>query len=139
LSTHLSYLAGTLPRSQVTQLYRRIANRLSEHIMQRQILYRGSVSLQEGLVILAESRLWVDTCIQALPRESASRMEAPWRKLVSAAQLIGADEKTWEQAQSFTSGTLSDEDWVESMEELLGVCDLERDEVRRLLRRREQS
>ena len=48
LSAHLTFLRTTLPTASVAAIYRRIASSIAEHVLQRAILYRGRLSLQEG-------------------------------------------------------------------------------------------
>lgn len=139
LSTHLSYLRATLAQTSVTMLYRRIALRLAEHILQRQILYRGNVTLQEGKTILAECELWVETCQAALGGAiggGRNRVEAPWLKLLEAGRLIGAEGQTWDTAVEITFGVKNEEEWETSMVDLIGFSEISREEVGRLLRRR---
>lgn len=140
LSNHLDYLCMTLSAPLVTALYRRIASRLSEHILQRQILYRGHVSLHEGKVIRGESELWVEACQRGLRGSlggGRNRVEAPWLKLLEAGKLIGAEGVTWDAVVAATFGEKTDEEWSEVMIEMVGVSEVSRDEVGRLLRRRQ--
>ncbi|KAI9068018.1 RINT-1 family protein [Trametes sanguinea] len=96
LSSHLTFLRGTLPRTTSTSLYRRIASRLATHLLQRQILYRGRAraSLSEGKAVLAEAELWVETARTAL-KEERTRVEAPWRAYLEAARLLGGEGEGW--------------------------------------------
>ncbi|KAJ7596730.1 TIP-1 family-domain-containing protein [Mycena floridula] len=140
LSTHLTYLRASLSRTIVTRLYRRIAARLSEHVLQRQILYRGNVTAQEGRNILAECELWVETCHGGLGGAlggGRNRLEAPWLRLLEAGRLIGADRETWDKAAEATFGAKNEEDWGSAMVEIVGFNEISREEVGRLLRRRE--
>ncbi|SJL05807.1 uncharacterized protein ARMOST_09143 [Armillaria ostoyae] len=139
LSTHLSYIRATLPQSTVTLLYRRIASRLSEHIMQRQILYRGNVTVREAREAHAEGELWVETSQGGLAGAlggGRNRVEAPWSKLLEAGRLIAAEGPAWDKAVDFTFGAKSADEWDAAMVEITGFSELSREEVGRILRRR---
>ncbi|KAK0198491.1 TIP-1 family-domain-containing protein [Armillaria mellea] len=139
LSTHLSYIRATLPQSTVTLLYRGIASRLSEHIMQRQILYRGNVSAREAREAQAECELWVETSQGGLAGAlggGRNSVEAPWSKLLEAGRLIAAESPAWDKAVDFTFGAKSADDWDAAMVEITGFSELSREEVGRILRRR---
>lgn len=123
-----------------TTLYRRITSRLAEHILQRQILYRGHFDLSEGKSIRAECELWVETCRSALAGGLAggrARVEAPWMKLMQAASLAGADGDTWTAVVGSTFGSHNEPEWEQMMEEVVGSAELTREEVMRMLRHRE--
>ncbi|KAI0768609.1 TIP-1 family-domain-containing protein [Trametes elegans] len=138
LSSHLTFLRGTLPRATSTSLYRRIASRLATHLLQRQILYRGRAraSVQEGKSVLAEAELWVETCRTALKEERA-RVEAPWRTYLQSARLLAGEGKEWVRVVDATFGTLADTEWEDVMLESVGLCELPREDVQQVLRRRE--
>lgn len=139
LSTHLSYIRATLPQSTVTLLYRRIASRLSEHIMQRQILYRGNLTVREAREAQAESELWVETSQGGLAGAlggGRNRVEAPWSKLLEAGRLIATEGPAWDKAVDFTFGARSADEWDAAMVEITGFSELSREEVGRILRRR---
>ncbi|THU91630.1 RINT-1 family protein [Dendrothele bispora CBS 962.96] len=140
LSTHLSYLKETLPQHIVTVLYRRIASRLSEHILQRQILYRGAVTLEQGKGILAECELWIETCHMGLGGAlggGRNRVEVPWLKLLQAARLIASEGESRDRISDATSGATSQDDWEATITDLVGICELSREEVGRILRRQQ--
>ncbi|KAJ4476586.1 TIP-1 family-domain-containing protein [Lentinula aciculospora] len=140
LSTHLTYIRATLPQQTSTPLYRRIAGRLAEHLLQRQILYRGSFTLAEGKAILAECDLWVETCRVTLLQAfggSRDRVEAPWSRLMEAGTLVGSDGEVREKVVNATFGGTDEEQWEDVMIEVLGFNELTREEVGRILRRRE--
>jgi len=138
LSSHLSFLRSTLPQTAVISFYRRIASRLSSHILQRQILYRGHgrISQQQGKAILAETELWVETCQIALARAERARVEAPWRSLLQASRLIGAEGKRWHTVVDTTFGVSGDHEWEETMLNTVGFAELSREEVGQILRTR---
>ncbi|KAK0233270.1 TIP-1 family-domain-containing protein [Armillaria fumosa] len=139
LSTHLSYIRATLPQSTVTLLYRRIASRLSEHIMQRQILYRGNITVREAREAQVECELWVKTSQGGLVGAlggGRNRVEAPWSKLLEAGRLIAAEGPAWDKAVDFTFGAKSADEWDAAMVEITGFSELSREEVGRILRRR---
>ena len=114
LSSHLSFLRGTLPRATVTSLYRRIASRLSTHLVRRQILYRGRVraTLQESKTVLTEAELWVETCRVVL-KEERGRIKAPWRPFLQVARLLAAQGDAWARVVDATFGVTSNGDWEE--------------------------
>ncbi|KAI8995431.1 TIP-1 family-domain-containing protein [Trametes punicea] len=138
LSSHLTFLRGMLPRTTSTSLYRRIASRLGTHLLQRQILYRGRarVTVGESKTVLAEAELWVETARTALKEERA-RVEAPWRAYLEAARLLAGEGEAWERVVRVTFGTEADEAWEGVMLESVGLCELSREEVQQVLRRRE--
>ncbi|KAJ7785875.1 TIP-1 family-domain-containing protein [Mycena metata] len=142
LSTHLTYLRTTLPQTVMTALYRRIAARLAEHLLQRQILYRGHISPVEGRAIHAECELWVETCQAGLGGALSggrNRVEAPWLKLVQAGRLIDLEGGTWEKVQRGTFGTQNQEAWADLMLEVTGSSEIPREEVQRILKNRDES
>ncbi|KAI0374499.1 hypothetical protein BV20DRAFT_961682 [Pilatotrama ljubarskyi] len=138
-SSHLTFLRGTLPRATSTSLYRRIASRLATHLLQRQVLFRGRsrVSVREGKAVLAEAELWVETARTALKDERA-RVEAPWRTYLQAARLLAGEGEEWTGVVEATFGTMSDTAWEEVMLESVGLCELPREEVQQVLRRRNE-
>ncbi|KAI0935935.1 hypothetical protein AcW1_000312 [Taiwanofungus camphoratus] len=138
LSSHLSFLQTTLAPVIITSLYRRIGARLSSHILQRQILYRGRgrISPQEGKAIMAESELWVETCQLALARTERARVESPWRQLLQASRLVGAEGIVWQEVVDATLGVSGDQQWEEVMLETVGFAELGREEAGQILRTR---
>ncbi|KAL0071704.1 hypothetical protein AAF712_000626 [Marasmius tenuissimus] len=140
LSTHLTYARGTLPRSTMTVLYRRIASRLADHILQRQILYRGHVSPAEGKEALAECELWVETCHRGLGGSlggGRKRVETPWGKLLQAGRVVVANGEIRDRIAQATFGMMDQEEWESMMTDTTGFQELSRDEVGRILRRRD--
>ncbi|KAJ3971227.1 TIP-1 family-domain-containing protein [Lentinula raphanica] len=140
LSTHLTYMRAILPQQTLIQLYRRIASRLAEHLLQRQILYRGSFTSTEGRTIHAECSLWVETCRATLLQAfggSRSRVEAPWLRLIEAGALVDADGEAREKVVDATFGGMDEEEWENVISEVVGSSELNREEVGRILRRRE--
>ncbi|KAJ6574637.1 TIP-1 family-domain-containing protein [Mycena capillaripes] len=140
LSTHLTYLRTTLPQTVMTTLYRRIAARLAEHILQRQILYRGHISHLEGRAIHAECELWAETCQAGLGGALSggrNRVEAPWLKLLQAGRLIGSEGESWEKVVRVTFGMQDQTEWEDIMLEITGTSELPREEVQRILKSRE--
>jgi RAD50-interacting protein 1 len=120
-------------------LYRRIAAHLSTHILQRAIMYRGRgrVTPSEGRVLRAECELWAETSRHALARRTpAARVDAPWRPLLQAARVVGAQDGEWTRVVNATLGTASDAEWEAAMVEVVGFAELSRDEVGQIIRTR---
>ncbi|KDQ54870.1 hypothetical protein JAAARDRAFT_160141 [Jaapia argillacea MUCL 33604] len=156
LTSHLTFLHSTLPQSITTTLYRRISARLSQHILQRAVMFRGreKVTRERGWAIQREGELWVDTCQLALSSPSGvggggasggaisrTRVEAPWRRLIQAGRIIGAEGERWKRVVEATVGSggrkmLGDGEWEEEMMDVLGYCELSREEVGQVLRMR---
>jgi hypothetical protein len=140
LSTHLTYLRTTLPQTVMTAVYRRIAARLAEHILQRQILYRGHISSREGKTIHAECELWVETCqtgLGAALSGGRTRVQAPWLKLLQAGRLVGLEGDSWGKVGHATFGKGSQEEWEDLMLEVTGASEIAREEVQRVLKSRD--
>ena len=139
LSSHLSALRRTLPRANINSIYRRIGSHLNAHILQRAILYRRSreVTEIERKALQHESELWVETCRLALPG-AGERVEGPWRRLVQAGRILGADDEVWTQILQITfDDELSLEEWETQAAELIDGVELSREEVRMIARTRE--
>lgn len=124
----------------LTTLYRRIVSRLAEHILQRQIIYRGRFDLREGKGIRAECQLWVETCQAALGGGlggGRARIEAPWTKLLQAGSLASIEGDVLANIVDVTFGPQSDDEWDRTVTQIVGSLELSRDEVVRTLRRRQ--
>lgn len=136
LSSQLTLLQSTLPRMIATALYRRTASHLASHILQRAIMYRGRarISPQEGRTILAECELWVETCRLAL--HGPGRVEAPWRSLLQAARIVGAQGDEWQKVVDVTLGTATDEEWEAVVLDLVGFAEIGREEMGQIIRTR---
>lgn len=142
LSSHLTFLRLTFPQSTLTLLYRRTASRLSEHILQRQIIYRGHFEQHEAKNILAECELWVQTCHSALGGGlggGQERVDAPWGKLLQAARLASAEGELLAAILDATFGSQTEEEWENSMAQITGPVEMGREEVARILKRRSDS
>ncbi|KAG6817637.1 hypothetical protein H0H87_006265 [Tephrocybe sp. NHM501043] len=140
LSSHLTFLRANMPQVTFTLLYRRIASRLADHILQRQIFYRSRFDLIKGKSIRAECELWVETCHVALSgglTGGRARVDAPWMKLLQAASLASTEGEAWSAIVDVTFGTLSDGAWDSAMTQAVGPIELGREEVIKTLRRRE--
>ncbi|KAF9458336.1 TIP-1 family-domain-containing protein [Collybia nuda] len=142
LSSHLTFLRTTLPQSTLTNLYRRIVARLSEHILQRQLIYRGQFEQHEARKILAECELWARTCHGALHGGLGGgheRVDGPWRKLIQAAKVAGAEGESFSAIADATFGSLTDEQWETSMIQITGNVEMGRAETMSILKRRSDS
>ena len=139
LSSHLTFLRFALPQILVTNLYRRIASRLCEHIFNRQILYRGRhrLTVAQGTAMCAECDLWVETCQTALLGLSGrTRVEAPWLRLLEGGRLVATDGIVWQKLVDGTFGAINDVEWEALMESAVGICEMGREEVGQVLRTR---
>ncbi|KAF9229614.1 hypothetical protein BS17DRAFT_805254 [Gyrodon lividus] len=145
LSSHLTFLRSTLPVPAVTQLFRRVALRISEHALQRQVLFRPGLTrgpARNGLTrvqaraLQAECELWVETCQVAL-NTSRARIEKPWSRLLAAGRLLGADLQGNEKLLDVSLSGHGDE-WEKALDDVtgLGSGGLGKDEVRTVLRLR---
>ncbi|KAK7694298.1 hypothetical protein QCA50_001480 [Cerrena zonata] len=141
LSSHLTFLQSTLPQKTVTSIYRTVASRLATHILHRQILYRGRsrITPDQGKVIMAESELWAETCRLALAKSGTGRTEAPWRGLLEASRIVGADGEAWRKIVDSTFGVLNDEEWEAVLTEMVGFSELGREDVGQVIRSRTDS
>jgi hypothetical protein len=137
LSSHLSLLHRTLPHAPTSSVYRRIGSHLCTHILQRAILYRRAreITSAERRALQRESELWVETCRLALP-DAGERVEVPWRRLVQAGRILGANEDVWEQILEVSFDDHGQE-WRPRITELIDGADLSREEVRMIARTRE--
>jgi len=82
-----------------------------------------------------ESELWVETCRIALP-DASERVEVPWRRLIQAGRILGADDEAWEEILRASFDNL-DPEWGSRITELIGGTDLSSEEVRMIARTRE--
>ncbi|KAF8559367.1 RINT-1 family protein [Imleria badia] len=143
LSSHLAFLRSTLPASVVTRIYRRTASRISEHVLQRQVLFRPGLTRSSGLtrtqarVVQAECELWAETS-QVAMNTSRGRIEKPWSRLLAAGRLLGADLQKHERLLDALFGGRSD-GWEELLDNVteLGSGGLGMDEVKTVLRLRD--
>ncbi|KAI0308040.1 TIP-1 family-domain-containing protein [Multifurca ochricompacta] len=127
LSSHLSALRRTVPRATTSSIYRR-----------RAILYRRprEVTDAERKALQREGELWVETCRLVLP-EAGERVEVPWRRLLQAGRILGADDEDWAQILKVSFDDLGQEDWELKVTELIYGAELTREEVRMIARTRE--
>lgn len=138
LSSHLSALHRTLPRANMNAIYKRIGSHLNTHILQRAILYRrpGEVTDVERKSLQRESELWVETCRLALPG-AGERVDVPWRRLVQAGRILGADDEVWTRILKVSFDDVGMEEWENLISELIEGADLSREEIRMIARTRE--
>lgn len=140
LSSHLAYLHATFASKSFTMLYRRIAGRIAEHVLQRQILYRGHFSSREGRTIRAECELLVETCHIAISDSrpgGRQRVEAPWSKVLQAGRLVGATAEDWEFIKNATLKGINDDDWGQVMLDKTGLNEMSREYIKQVLDRRQ--
>ncbi|KAG6875297.1 hypothetical protein C0992_004387 [Termitomyces sp. T32_za158] len=140
LSSHLTFLRINMSKAILTNLYRRITSRLADHILHRQILYRGRFNLTEGKNIHAECELWVGTCRTALGGAlpgGRARIDAPWTKLLQAASLVSFEGDAWTAINSVAFSTQAEDEWDAAMMQTVGLLEMGREEVFQTLRRRE--
>ncbi|KAI0281623.1 TIP-1 family-domain-containing protein [Russula aff. rugulosa BPL654] len=116
LSSHLTALRRTLPRANINSIYRRIGSHLDTHILQRAILYRRprEVTDVERKALQREIELWVETCRLALPG-AGERVEVPWRRLVQAGRILGADGELWMRILKLSFDDVGLEEWEARM------------------------
>ncbi|KAG2368779.1 TIP-1 family-domain-containing protein [Suillus spraguei] len=146
LSAHLTFLRNTLPTAATTQVYRRIATHISEHILQREVLFRPGLTrgqFRTGLAreqarsVHAESELWAETC-QAALRTSRARAEGPWARLLVAGRLLGTSRREVDRAVKEVLGGQGDS-WEDALDAVtsLGSGGLGKEEVKTVLRLRD--
>ncbi|KAJ8596789.1 hypothetical protein M405DRAFT_756987 [Rhizopogon salebrosus TDB-379] len=145
LSGHLTFLRNTLPNAVTTHIYRRIAVHISEHILQREILFRpglargqlrGGLAREQARSVRAECELWVETS-QAALRTSRARAEGPWGRLLVAGRLLGAGRHEVERAITEVLG--GQDGWEDALDAVtsLGSGGLGKEEVKTVLRLRD--
>lgn len=138
LSSHLTALRRTLPRANINLIYRRIGSHLNTHVLQRAILYRRprEVTDVERKALQREIELWVETCRLALPG-AGEHVEVPWRRLVQAGRILGADYEAWTEILEVSFDDLGLEEWETKIMTLMDGVELSREEVRMIARTRE--
>lgn len=112
---------------------------MNTHILQRAILYRRphEVTEAERKALQRESELWVETCRLALPG-AGERVEVPWRRLVEAGRVLGADDEVWARILKVTfDDNVGAEEWETRVAELIDGTELSREETRMISRTRE--
>jgi hypothetical protein len=77
----------------------------------------------------------VETCRIALP-DAGERVEVPWRRLVQAGRILGANDELWEQILRLAFEDLEQE-WGPRVIELIDGADLSLEEVRMIARTRD--
>jgi hypothetical protein len=111
---------------------------LDTHILQRAILYRRprEVTDVERKALQREIELWIETCRLALPG-AGERVEVPWRRLVQASRVLGADDEFWMRILKLSFDDVGLEEWEARMVELMDGVELSREEIRMVARTRE--
>jgi hypothetical protein len=126
----------------LTDLYRKIAGRISNVILDKIVYQRGvgTIGLKEGRAIATECEVWVATSRAALTgaggRGVARIVEGPWRRLVQAGRLLALQGTESNRIKVLTFGTTGDDDWERGILEFMGFSELRRDEVQTVLRTR---
>ena len=147
-SSYLVYFKSSLSTRMLSDLYRKIASRISNAVLQKMIFQRGSgrVSAKEGRAIATECELWLETSKAALSgggggggRGIGRLVEGPWRRLVEAGRLLALQGSEWDRIKALTFGTTGDDDWEQGILEVVGFSELSRDEVQIVLRTRVDS
>lgn len=139
-SSYLAYFQSSLPTRMLSELYRKIATRISDTVFQRMIFQRGpgGISVKEGRTIATECELWLETSRAALSggRGVARLVEGPWRRLIEAGRLLVLQGSDRDRIEALTFGTTGDEDWEQGILGVVGLSELRRDEVQTVLRAR---
>lgn len=145
-ASYLAYFQSNLSTRILSDLYRKIAARISETVLQKMIFQGGPgrVSVKEGRAIATECELWLETSRAGLSgggggRGIARLVEGPWRRLVEAGRLLALQGSEWDRVKALTFGTTGDEDWEQGVLEVVGFSELRRDEVQTVLRIRADS
>ena len=145
-ASYLTYFQSNLSTRILSNLYRKIAARVSDTVLQKMIFQRGPgrVSVKEGRAIATECELWLETSRAGLSGGGGGRVisrlvEGPWRRLVEAGRLLALQGSEWDRVKALTFGTAGDEDWEQGVLEVVGFSELRRDEVQTVLRIRVDS
>ena len=137
LTNHLNSLASSLPSPTAISLYRRIAGHISNHILQRQVLYRGRsrMSLKQGRAVLGEANLWVEGCRRAMFSSGLRRADGPWERLLEAGHLLSLDEETF--LKVVNTARLGNEKRYEELAETYGFTEMSANDALAVLNARE--
>ncbi|KAG8944418.1 hypothetical protein FRC03_002084 [Tulasnella sp. 419] len=139
LSSELSFLAQNVPSSTVTNIYRRVASAISNHIIQRAVAHRGrnQFTPEEGVTFAAECSLWLETSQMALNTgkgPAVRRVDLPWTGLLEAAAIVGVPAASYTGVEKAIFD--GDEEIFSSMMSQLGVRNLSREAAIGYLRAR---
>ncbi|KAL5534489.1 hypothetical protein ACEPAG_951 [Sanghuangporus baumii] len=137
LSAHLSFLTRSLPLPMAINLYRRIAGHIANHILQRQVLYRGRsrMSLKQGRAVLEEANLWVEACRMATGSSGLRRVEGPWERLLEAGRLLSLEEEAFQQMVNVAR--FGDDRQYEVLTEAVGISEMNTNDILAVLNARE--
>ncbi|KAL5495515.1 hypothetical protein ACEPAI_978 [Sanghuangporus weigelae] len=137
LSAHLSFLTKCLPLPTAINLYRRVAGHIANHILQRQVLYRGRsrMSLKQGRAVLEEANLWVEACRMAIGSSGLRRVEGPWERLLEAGRLLSLEGEAFQQMVNVAR--FGDDRQCEVLAEAVGISEMNTNDVLAVLNARE--
>ena len=144
-SSYLTYFQSSLSTRLLTDLYRKIAGRISNVLLENMVFHRGGgrIGLKQGRALATECEVWVETSRAALTgaggRGVARMVEGPWRRFVQAGRLLALQGAEWDRIKDLTFGTTGDEDWERAILEVIGFSELRRDQVQSVLRIRLDS
>jgi len=136
LSSHLGFLARSLPNATCVTLYRQIAYSLASVILQKRVLQRprGRLSLTEARQIAEESMLWVETCRMTMDR-AVRRAEGPWSRLLDVMKILTVEADKFRFVMDVVFNTQPDS--LEKLQHELGVTGLDLNELINVIRLRD--
>lgn len=69
-------------------------------------------------------------------QKASARAEAPWRSLLQASRLVGAQGEEWTKIVNATVGVADDQEWEAVMTNVVGLSEMSREDVGRIVRTR---